>query len=114
MHSLTAHPYFSLHGRTLYELVTGQTPDISEYAEFGFYQTVWYFEQETPFPEDRRKLDKWIGVADHVGQALCNYRIVQSGHVIVCSTIQAFSEDEFKDQQVISSIKEFDKKQNRN
>jgi CMP-N-acetylneuraminic acid synthetase len=31
---LTAHPHFALHGRTPYEMVTGRTPDISEYVDF--------------------------------------------------------------------------------
>mmetsp|Transcript_12766 Transcript_12766/g.18318 ORF Transcript_12766/g.18318 Transcript_12766/m.18318 type:complete len:134 (-) Transcript_12766:2796-3197(-) len=36
--SLTAHPHFALQGRMPYELVTGRTPDISEYVEFSWYE----------------------------------------------------------------------------
>ena len=43
--NLTAHPLFNLQGRTPYELVTGQTPDISEYTDYSWYDTVWYFDQ---------------------------------------------------------------------
>ena len=42
--------------RTGYEVVTGNTPDISEWAEFEFYQLVFYYYQQTPFPEDKKKL----------------------------------------------------------
>jgi hypothetical protein len=52
---LTAQPLYSLHGRTAYELVTGDTPDISEYAEFDWYQPIWYYEGNA-FPEERRLL----------------------------------------------------------
>ena len=33
-----------LHGRTPLEEVTGKTPDISEYLDFGFYDYVWFRE----------------------------------------------------------------------
>jgi len=48
--SLTAQPLYSLHGRTPFELVTGNTLDISEYLAFEWYHPVYYFDQ-TVFPE---------------------------------------------------------------
>jgi hypothetical protein len=33
---------YSLEGRTPFEQVMGETPDISEYTDFGFYGPVWY------------------------------------------------------------------------
>jgi len=65
--SLTAHPLFALDGRTPYELVTGNTPDISEYTDFDWYQTVWYLDQEASFPEDKRKLAKWLARTPNYG-----------------------------------------------
>ena len=35
--TLSANPLHSLHGRTPYELLTGNTPDISEWTEFDWY-----------------------------------------------------------------------------
>ena len=34
----------TLHGRTGLEKVTGETPEISEYIDFGFYDPCWYKE----------------------------------------------------------------------
>ena len=34
----------NLKGRTLLELITGETPDISEYLDFRFYDRVWFRE----------------------------------------------------------------------
>ena len=31
-------------GRTLLEILTGETPDISEYLDFGLYDRVWFKE----------------------------------------------------------------------
>jgi hypothetical protein len=33
---------YGLHGRTPLEELTGETPDISEYLDFGFYDWCWY------------------------------------------------------------------------
>jgi hypothetical protein len=33
---------FSLDGRAPLEQVTGETPDISEYLDFGFYDWGWF------------------------------------------------------------------------
>lgn len=106
--NFTAHPLFMLQGRTPYELVTGNTPDISEYTDFCWYETVWYHDQEAAFPEDRRKLAKWLGVAHRVGQALCYYLLPASGRPIVRSTVQAISEDELHSENICQQIKELD------
>ena len=36
--SRTAHQMYELHGRTPYEIVAGDTPDITEWLEYDFYQ----------------------------------------------------------------------------
>jgi hypothetical protein len=56
--NLTAHPIFRLEGRTPYEIVCGRTPDILEYLDNTWYETVWYYDQEANFPEPRRKMAK--------------------------------------------------------
>jgi hypothetical protein len=106
--NLTAHSLFNLHGRTPYELVTGHTPDISEYLDYGWYDTVWYLDQEAAFPDDHRKLAKWLGVAHRVGQALCYYLLLDSGRVIVRSTVQPLSFDDMQSPNVQHAIKQLD------
>ena len=65
----------ALEGRSPYEVMTGETPDISEYTDFDFYQFVIYYD-----PNDmdesglaRRKLGRWLGPSESVGQALSYY-----------------------------------------
>ena len=53
--TLTVNNYYMAKGRTPYEIVTGETPDISEYMAFSWYQPVWYLDNAT-FPEDRKNL----------------------------------------------------------
>lgn len=45
-------PLYQLHGRTPIEALTGNTPDISEFLEFKWYQPIWVYDS-APFPEQR-------------------------------------------------------------
>jgi len=105
--SLTAHPHFALQGRTPYEMVTGKTPDISEYVEFSWYDPLWYYDQED-FPESRRRIGRWLGVAHRVGQACCYFILPHSGEPIVCSTVQCLMADELKSREVMDHLKAYD------
>ena len=65
--------------------VTGETADISEYLDFGFYDYVWY--------KDNAGLGsqlpgRWLGVAEHHGNLMCYYVLQQNGQVLPRSTVQ--------------------------
>ena len=52
-------------------MVTGQTPDISEWIDFEFYDRVWFYDQKKMEMDDTgRKLARWLGVAHRVGSDL--------------------------------------------
>jgi hypothetical protein len=104
---LTAQPFYSLHGRTPFELLTGNTPDILEYISFSWYQPVWYYDS-TSFPEPTRHLGRWIGVAHNIGQAMCFLVLPSSGIPIARSTVQSISDAELQSPVVQQSIKDFD------
>jgi hypothetical protein len=76
-----AHKIPSLEGRVPAESIEGNTPDISEYAQFDWYQYVWYHDPES-FPGDNRKLGHWIGVANNVGTPLVSWILPTSCHPI--------------------------------
>jgi hypothetical protein len=93
--SLTAHSLPVLQTRTPEELVTGRTPDISEYAHFSFFEWVCYKEQSA-FPEPGVKLARWIGVAKDVGQAMTYYLLTEN-----CSSVIQLQEYEKTDPVVV-------------
>jgi hypothetical protein len=105
--SLTAQPLFSLHGSTPFELVTGNTPDISEYLAFEWYQPVYYYDQIT-FPNQRKLLGRWIGVAHNVGQAMCFWILPRSGVPIARTTVRAVTEAELQTNDVKMELESFD------
>jgi hypothetical protein len=102
------HPHFSLNGCTPYEVTIGRTPDISEYLDFAWYDTLWYYDESAEFPQERRKLGKWLGVVHHMGQALCYYILNENARVIVRSTVQALTKNEFNLENVKEHIKSLD------
>lgn len=60
------------HGeRTGYEKITGDTPDISEWCDFAFYQFVWYWDTPKPPEEKGSKLGRWLGVSHRIGSPMC-------------------------------------------
>jgi hypothetical protein len=58
---------FSLDGRTPMEQLTGETPDISEYLDFGFYDWVWY-KDNAGLGENC--IGRWLGVTHRVGNLM--------------------------------------------
>ena len=76
--SCTAHQLYELHGRTPYEIVAGDTPDITEWLEYDFYQPVWFY-SPAAFPVEKQLLGRWLGVVHRVGQALCYWILPVSG-----------------------------------
>ena len=53
----------SVHYRTFIEEVTGETPDISEYPDFKFYDWCWYNDNSGI---GETKLVKWMGVSHRI------------------------------------------------
>ena len=102
-----ARPLPQLHGRTPYEIISGNTPDISEFLEYEWYQPVWYYEPST-FPEQEKHLARWIGIAHRVGQAMCYWLLPKSGIPIARTTIQAISEMELSQDNIKEQLKDYD------
>jgi hypothetical protein len=75
---LTAHDIPSLvGGRVPSEIFGGfVTPDISAFAQFSWYEYIWFYDPMVLFPEDARKLARWIEVTQDVaGQSKKSKRI---------------------------------------
>lgn len=107
--SLTSNDLYVLHGRTPLEMVTGNTPDISEYTDFSWYSPLWYYD-EADFPASRRLLGRWLGVAHSVGQALCYWILQENGQVIARTTVQPLTKDELSMPTVHEQLTTFNSK----
>ena len=61
---ITASLAANLQDRTPLEALTVETPDISQYLDFGFYDRVW-FKKDAGLGET--KLPRFLGVSHQVG-----------------------------------------------
>jgi hypothetical protein len=98
-------------GRTGYEAITGETPDISEWLDFDFYDWVWYHDPPDMMAEtseEIRKIGRWLGVANRVGSALTYWILTASGaKVIARSTVQHITAQEQLDKSIAKRLKVF-------
>ena len=81
----TSNDAMDLKGRTPLERITGDTIDISEYLDFGFYDWCWYHENAGLGPT---KLGRWLGVAHRVGGLMSYWLLTINCTVIARTTVQ--------------------------
>lgn len=72
-------------GRTPLEIITGETPDITEYLDFGLYDWVIFKSNAGVGPVE---LGRWLGVSHRVGQLMSYWVLPSSGIPISCATVQ--------------------------
>jgi hypothetical protein len=98
--------------RTGYEVVTGQTPDISEWLDFEFYDLVWWLERaEKPNITDyTRRLARWLGVSHRVGSDLCYWLITESGTIIAKTSVEHVTRDDYLQADKKAEIDEFNRR----
>ena len=81
----TSSDAMDLKGRTPLERITGDTVDISEYLDFGFYDWCWYHENAGLGPT---KLGRWLRVAHRVGGLMSYWLLTINCTVIARTTVQ--------------------------
>mmetsp|Transcript_5420 Transcript_5420/g.7995 ORF Transcript_5420/g.7995 Transcript_5420/m.7995 type:complete len:667 (+) Transcript_5420:1119-3119(+) len=93
--------------RTPHEILNGDTPDISEYLNFEFYEWVKVYDPVS-FPHHREHLGRWLGPAHDVGQALCYYVLKENGQVIARTSVRNLTQAELIDENEIRARADFD------
>ena len=76
-------------GRTPHELVIGNTPDISVYSKFSWYEVVYYLDND-----GEQKVAHWIGHSENHGSGNCYWLLPESCKPIVRSTVWSIPEME--------------------
>jgi len=84
---MTAHDDPALNGLTPDENVHGRMRDISAYAQFDWYEYVWYIDPPSDIGESRRHLGCWIGVAEDYGSEMTYYILPETCHPKVRSSV---------------------------
>ena len=104
--NLTASHSGKLNGRTPMELLTGETPDISEYLDHGFYDRVWFREHAGLGPT---KLGRFLGVSESVGSLLSYWVLPKSGIPESRTTVQRVTLPEMRLESNKNKFQEYDR-----
>lgn len=95
--SNTALNHPELDGQVPETIMTGQTPDISCLAEYGWYDWVVYWDKTSKFPDMKEVYGKWLGPAKDIGPAMTAKILKANGQVIYTSSYRPLNEHELTD-----------------
>jgi hypothetical protein len=80
--------------RSLMEVITGETMDISEFMDFDFYQFVKYRDAKYD-RDDPVQLGRWLGIVHEVGTPMTYWILKGNGQVICRSTVRPLLKEEW-------------------
>ena len=89
-------------------LVNGETPDISEFSQFKWYEWVKYRDQQVAFPDDNFVLGRYLGPSTDIGTAMTCKMLNIKGSYVHRSTVRALTPDEIADPLEIKEREVFD------
>jgi len=70
------------------------TPNISAYLQFWFYEWVYYLDPDERFPSTKYKPTQWLGLAHNVGNTMTFQLLTKDmNRVIKCSAIMWAQDD---------------------
>ena len=96
-----------LKGQTPLTYLTGETTDISHLAEFGYFDMVWFISPEGPDSIQIKRLGRYTGPADSVGDALCATVCDEKLHEFHRTSVFPLSSEDKLNPDVIKKIEAF-------
>ena len=90
----TAHDIPTLNGQVPETVVTGNTADISELVEFGWYEWIYYRDATGSFPLPEEELGRYLGPSENVGSKMSMWSLKGNGKVVSRTTLRTLSESE--------------------
>jgi hypothetical protein len=97
-----------LDNRTPTEVVTGTTPDISQYALFDWYEPVRQWDVKADFPDEKKILGRFLGIAEHCTEEMSFLILSDTGRVTIRKSVWAIPPDEKRSDKFKEELKAFD------
>ena len=72
-------------GRASLEMITGETPDITEHLDFGFYDWVTYLDNAGL---GEARIGRWLGVSHRIGPLMSFWILTPTGEQVSRTTVQ--------------------------
>jgi Reverse transcriptase (RNA-dependent DNA polymerase) len=92
--SNTVHDVYALDTQVPETIVSGETSDISTFAEFAWYEWVKFRDTAVSFPEDTMLLGRDLGPAIDIGPAHTRKILKANGQIVYRSTVRPLTPDE--------------------
>ena len=89
-------------------MVCGETPDISEFASYQWYEWIKFRDQQVAFPHDNFVLGIYLGPSFDIGPAMTAKILKKNGEYVHRSTYRSLTDDELKDPLEIKEREQFD------
>jgi hypothetical protein len=77
--------------------LTGDTPDISHLAEFGWYDWIWFLSPED-IKMERRALGRYVGPSTDIGDALCARILTDKGSFVSRTSVFPLTDEDHRSQ----------------
>ena len=87
MRSNIAHIIYALKSQVPETMASGQTPDISPFAAFRWYEWVMFQDTIVSYPEDKMVLVRDLGPALDIGPAMTRKILKENGIIVYWSTL---------------------------
>jgi hypothetical protein len=91
-------------GRTPLEIITGITPDISEYLDFHIYSWVFFKMNAGLGP---RQLGRWLGVSHRRGPLMTYWILTSHGDIISCDSVQRVTNVELDTDEIKQATQDY-------
>ena len=85
--------------------MTGETPEISEYIDFGFYDPCWYKENAGM---GETKMGRWLGVSHKTGSLMAFWILTPSCRVVSRTSVQRITNLELQEETNKRKLTAFD------
>jgi hypothetical protein len=105
--SSIAHNIYALNDDVPNTAVSGDASDISHLCELSWYEWLWYHDP-VDFPEDKRKLGRWLGPSHDIGHVMCARVLAANGQILACTTYSPLSVADHNSESVKKRQLEFD------
>ena len=89
-------------------LISGETSDISTFAEHAWYEWIMFRDTSIPFPDSKEVLGRYLGPAIDVGPAMTAKILKANGQVLYRSTYRSLTEKELVDENHRKERADFD------
>ena len=92
--SHTAMDIYGLQGQTPEAHLTGETPDISHFVDYEWYQWVKYIDNKSKYPDELEVYGKYLGPSNSMGNVYTSKILKPNGQTVYTSSFRSMNADE--------------------